>query len=113
MNNILLLIRSSIDAIMGIITKWSLQIRSCFSKRFTLVLANHGIDLLLIDRVYQQAERFFSQPIEEKMKLYIGQCSYGNNRGCTPIYKEGFDLALELRADDQDRTERRYHFIWT
>ncbi len=69
-------------------------------------LSNHGIDLLLIDRVYQQTERFFSQPIEEKMKLYIGQCSYGNNRGYTPIYKEGFDLALELLADDQSRSNR-------
>ena len=79
-------------------------------------LSNHGIPSSLIDRVYQQAERFFSQSIEEKMKLYIGSSPYGNNRGYTPMYeeklslkgdlKEGFDLANELPADDQDRIER-------
>jgi isopenicillin N synthase-like dioxygenase len=79
-------------------------------------LSNHGIPSSLIDRVYQQAERFFSQSIEEKMKLYIGSSPYGNNRGYTPMFeeklslkgdlKEGFDLANELPPDDQDRIQR-------
>jgi hypothetical protein len=49
------------------------------------------------------------------MKLYIGSCPYGNNRGYTPVkeeklspksdLKEGFDLAMELSTHDQDRIE--------
>jgi isopenicillin N synthase-like dioxygenase len=79
-------------------------------------LSNHGISSVLIERVYDQAKRFFSQSIEDKMKLYIGACPYGNNRGYTPMFeeklspkgdlKEGFDLAIELPADDKDRIER-------
>jgi len=50
------------------------------------------------------------------MKLYIGSCPYGNNRGYTPIkeeklspkgdLKEGFDLAMEFSPQDKDRIER-------
>ncbi|CAF4122569.1 unnamed protein product [Rotaria sp. Silwood2] len=79
-------------------------------------LSNHGVSSSLIERVYEQAKRFFSQSIEEKMKLYIGSCPYKNNRGYTPMFeeklslkgdlKEGFDLAMELPADDKDRIER-------
>ncbi len=79
-------------------------------------LLNHGVSSLLTERVYEQAKRFFSQSIEEKMKIYIGSCPYGNNRGYTPMYeeklsskgdlKEGFDLAMELSADDKDRIQR-------
>jgi len=79
-------------------------------------LSNHGISSVLIERVYDQAKRFFSQSIEDKMKLYIGSCPCGNNRGYTPMFeeklspkgdlKEGFDLAMELPADDKDRIER-------
>ena len=79
-------------------------------------LANHGISSRAIDAVYDQARRFFGQSIEEKMKIYIGSCPWANNRGYTPMFeeklsvkgdlKEGFDLALELPADDRDRLER-------
>jgi len=79
-------------------------------------LLNHGVSSSLTERVYEQAKRFFSQSIEEKMKIYIGSCPYGNNRGYTPMYeeklsskgdlKEGFDLAMELSADDNDRIQR-------
>ena len=79
-------------------------------------LSNHGISSELIERVYDQAKRFFSQSLDDKMKLYIGACPYGNNRGYTPMLeeklspkgdlKEGFDLAMELPPDDKDRVER-------
>lgn len=79
-------------------------------------LSNHGIDSKLIENVYQQARRFFAQNLDEKMKLFIGHCPYGNNRGYTPFYeeklstdgnyKEAFDLALELSENDTDRIER-------
>ncbi|CAF2042682.1 unnamed protein product [Rotaria magnacalcarata] len=96
--------------------KVSLEIgKACRNVGF-FYLSNHDIPSSLIERVYQQAEHFFSQSIEEKMKLYIGSCRYGNNRGYTPMFeeklspkgdlKEGFDLAMELPADDKDRIER-------
>ena len=79
-------------------------------------LSNHGIPSITIENVYKQAKRFFSQSIEEKMKLYIGSCPFNNNRGYTPFFeeklslkgdiKEGFDLAMELPENDQDRIER-------
>ena len=50
------------------------------------------------------------------MKVYIGSCPYGNNRGYTPRFeeklsskgdlKEGFDIAMELTENDEDRIER-------
>jgi isopenicillin N synthase-like dioxygenase len=68
-------------------------------------LLNHGISSSLIERVY-----------EEKMKLYIGSCSYRNNRCYTLMFekklslrcdlKEGNDLAIELSVDDKNRMER-------
>ena len=76
-------------------------------------ISNHGIGESTIENVYEQARIYFDQSIEEKMKLFIGSCPYENNRGYTPIHeeklslkgdlKEGFDLALELPADDHDR----------
>ncbi|UJR24682.1 hypothetical protein I4U23_006055 [Adineta vaga] len=79
-------------------------------------LSNHDVPASLTERVYKEAERFFSQSIEEKMKLYIGSCPCENNRGYTPMFeeklslkgdlKEGFDLARELPVDDKDRVER-------
>ena len=79
-------------------------------------LANHGVPSRVIAAVYDQAKRFFNQSVDEKMKIYIGSCPCANNRGYTPMFeeklsvkgdlKEGFDLALELPADDRDRLER-------
>ena len=79
-------------------------------------LSNHGVPLSVIERVYEQAKQFFSQSTEEKMKVYIGSCPYGNNRGYTPRFeeklsskgdlKEGFDIAMELTENDEDRIER-------
>lgn len=79
-------------------------------------LINHGMPSSNIEQVYQQAERFFSQKLEDKMKYYIGSCPYKNNRGYTPLYeeklsikgdiKEAFDIALELPEDDYDRIHK-------
>ncbi len=80
------------------------------------LLKHHVYHRHLMKDVYEQARRFFSQSIEEKIKLCIDSCLYGNNRGYTPMFeeklslkgdlKEGFDLAMELPADDKDRIER-------
>lgn len=96
--------------------KISLEIGNACKDIGFFYISNHGISKTLIENVFQQAERFFSQTIEEKMKIYIGSCPYGNNRGYTPMLeeklspkgdlKEGFDIALELSENDPDRIER-------
>ncbi len=61
--------------------------------------------------VREQASRFFAQPLEQKLDLYIGKSH--NHRGYVPegeevFYggsqdrKESFDLALDLAADHPD-----------
>jgi len=74
-------------------------------------VTGHGISPMLIQRVIKQTKALFSQPLEEKMRLYIGQSR--NHRGYVPegeeVFtggtrdrKEAFDLGLELPADDRD-----------
>jgi isopenicillin N synthase-like dioxygenase len=71
-------------------------------------ITGHGIAPALISRLRAATERFFAQPIEEKMRSYIGRSS--NHRGYVPEGEEGFgdgivdrkeayDLALDLAAD--------------
>jgi isopenicillin N synthase-like dioxygenase len=71
-------------------------------------LVGHGVPRALMDGVCAQAARFFAQPLERKLELYIGKSS--NHRGYVPegeevFYggsrdrKESFDLALDLPAD--------------
>ncbi|MEO0390163.1 MAG: 2-oxoglutarate and iron-dependent oxygenase domain-containing protein [Pseudomonadota bacterium] len=75
-------------------------------------IVGHGIDLDLIERTYQMAERFFALPEETKRALYIGLST--NHRGYVPFTEKGdypdekgrsyeaFDLALDLPHDDPD-----------
>lgn len=75
-------------------------------------IEGHGIDQRTIRNVYKQAERWFSNPLEQKLELYIGKSS--NHRGYVPCSEQGvyadegarhyeaFDLALDLPADDPD-----------
>ncbi|WP_110650874.1 isopenicillin N synthase family dioxygenase [Salinicola peritrichatus] len=79
-------------------------------------IVGHGIDEDLRQALLDQARRFFAQPMETKMRHYIG-LSAGNgttrHRGYVPEgeempekgkrdLKEAFDLAFELPADDPD-----------
>ena len=78
-------------------------------------LSNHGVLLSVIELVYEQEKRSFSQSTEEKIKAYNGSCPYGNNPDYTPIFeeklsskgdlKEDFDIAMELIENDKDRIE--------
>ena len=74
-------------------------------------VTGHGVAPSLIRRAIEQSKAFFSLPIEEKMRLYIG-CSR-NHRGYVPegeeVFtggtrdrKEAFDLGLDLPADDAE-----------
>jgi isopenicillin N synthase-like dioxygenase len=74
-------------------------------------VTGHGVSPSLIRDAVEQSKRFFAQPIEEKMRLYIGLSQ--NHRGYVPegeeVFtggtkdrKEAFDLGLELPADDPE-----------
>lgn len=70
-----------------------------------------GVEESLFEGVLDAAKRFFAQPFEEKMKVYIGNSR--NHRGYVPegeeVFasgtkdkKEAFDLSIDLPADDPD-----------
>jgi isopenicillin N synthase-like dioxygenase len=83
-----------------------------------LYVTGHGVPEELFTGLLGQAERFFAQPLERKMEVYIGYSS--NHRGYVPTGEEGgstklpaesmkapdlkeaFDLSLELPDDDAE-----------
>jgi isopenicillin N synthase-like dioxygenase len=85
-----------------------------------LYVTGSGVDQQLFDELLAVTKAFFALPLEEKMKVYIGQSS--NHRGYVPTGEEGgfvspgdaapdqkpadlkeaFDLSLDLPADDPD-----------
>lgn len=78
-----------------------------------LYLHHHGVDLQLIEAVYEQARHFFSKPAVEKNRYYIGHSR--NHRGYVPVTEKGdyadeqgprryeaFDMGLDLSKYDQD-----------
>jgi isopenicillin N synthase-like dioxygenase len=76
-----------------------------------LYVTGHGIPDDLVAGLLDATKRFFAQPIDEKMKVYIGRSC--NHRGYVPegeeeLYpgsrdkKEAYDLSIDLPADDPD-----------
>lgn len=74
-------------------------------------ITGHGIPEATFAGLRAAAERFFALPLEEKMKVYIGNSR--NHRGYVPegeeVFasgtkdrKEAFDLSLDLGPDDPD-----------
>ncbi|HET9272957.1 MAG TPA: 2-oxoglutarate and iron-dependent oxygenase domain-containing protein [Methyloceanibacter sp.] len=74
-------------------------------------VTGHGIPESTFAELRAATERFFAQPLAEKMKVYIGNSR--NHRGYVPegeeVFasgskdrKEAFDLALDLPPDDPD-----------
>lgn len=74
-------------------------------------VTGHGIPQPLIDGLLAATKRFFAEPMERKMAVYIGRSS--NHRGYVPEGEEGFyagskdkkeayDLSIDLPADDPD-----------
>ena len=75
-------------------------------------IVGHGIDLELVERVYQVGELFFQLPEAKKRQYYIGLSS--NHRGYVPFTEKGdypdevsrnyeaFDIGLDLPPDDPD-----------
>lgn len=85
-----------------------------------LYVTGSGVSQALFDDLLAVTKQFFALPLEEKMKVYIGNSS--NHRGYVPTGEEGgyvdeavaaadakpadlkeaFDLSLDLPADDPD-----------
>lgn len=75
-------------------------------------ICDHGINLALIEAVYQTAAGFFALPDTAKQRYYIGDSP--NHRGYVPFTEKGdypdevhrsyeaFDLGLDLPRDDPD-----------
>lgn len=75
-------------------------------------IIGHGIDLALVEKTYQMAERFFALPDPIKRRYYIGLST--NHRGYVPFTEKGdypdevsrnyeaFDLGVDLPHDDPD-----------
>ncbi|XP_027160656.1 2-oxoglutarate-dependent dioxygenase mpl2-like [Coffea eugenioides] len=87
----------------------SLLRQACSDSGFFYVV-NHGIRPEFMDEVFSQSKRFFSLPLDEKMKLLRNE----KNRGYTPLldqhldpvnqihgdYKEGYSIGVEVPEDD-------------
>ncbi|MDJ0388762.1 2-oxoglutarate and iron-dependent oxygenase domain-containing protein [Roseomonas sp. E05] len=82
--------------------------KACQGMAFFYV-KNHGIDQAVIDGTFQQMQRFFSLPLEERMKIvkdrfHRGYLPIGTTRypGKLPDLKDSFDLGLDLSLDDEE-----------
>ncbi|CAM8987021.1 hypothetical protein QQ045_006561 [Rhodiola kirilowii] len=60
-------------------------------------LVNHGVDEELLDRVFMESRKFFSLPLDEKMKL-----TRKFHRGYTPLYAENLNPSASYRGDSKE-----------
>lgn len=95
----------------------SLLRQACLDSGFFYVV-NHGISPEFMDEVFSQSKRFFSLPLDEKMKLLRNE----KHRGYTPFldehldpgnqihgdYKEGYYIGVEVPEDDP-QAEKPFH----
>lgn len=63
--------------------------QACVESGF-FYLINHGVEDELIKRVFDESKKFFSLPVEEKMKLERKGLT-----GYTPMYSETLDPTLK------------------
>ncbi|XP_028091487.1 1-aminocyclopropane-1-carboxylate oxidase-like isoform X2 [Camellia sinensis] len=57
-------------------------------------LINHGVEQELLKQVFDESKRFFSLPLEEKMKLL-----HRENRGYTPLYAENLNPSSSSKGE--------------
>jgi isopenicillin N synthase-like dioxygenase len=74
-------------------------------------ITGHRVALPIVEAALEQTKLFFSLPLEEKMRVYIGLSQRHKGyvpegeevfSGGTKDRKEAFDLGLDLPADDPD-----------
>ncbi|XP_047167067.1 2-oxoglutarate-Fe(II) type oxidoreductase hxnY-like [Vigna umbellata] len=91
--------------------------QACLDSGFFYVV-NHGISQEFMDEVFSQSKKFFSLPLEEKMKILRNE----KHRGYTPVldelldpenqlhgdYKEGYYIGVEKGEDDPESKKPFY-----
>ncbi|EOY24271.1 2-oxoglutarate and Fe(II)-dependent oxygenase superfamily protein isoform 2 [Theobroma cacao] len=70
--------------------------KACMDHGF-FYLVNHEVEEELLKEVFEQSSKFFSLPVEEKMKL-----AKKNHRGYTAPYAEKLDTSLNTKGDSKE-----------
>ncbi|PPR84975.1 hypothetical protein GOBAR_AA35738 [Gossypium barbadense] len=70
--------------------------QACIDHGF-FYLVNHGVDEELVNKVFEQSSKFFSLPIEEKMKVIIK-----NYNGYSPLFAGKLDTTLSTKGDSKE-----------
>ncbi|KHG03509.1 1-aminocyclopropane-1-carboxylate oxidase [Gossypium arboreum] len=70
--------------------------QACIDHGF-FYLVNHGVDEELVNKVFEQISKFFSLPIEEKMKVIIK-----NYNGYSPLFAGKLDTTLSTKGDSKE-----------
>ncbi|EOY24270.1 2-oxoglutarate and Fe(II)-dependent oxygenase superfamily protein isoform 1 [Theobroma cacao] len=70
--------------------------QACMDHGF-FYLVNHEVEEELLKEVFEQSSKFFSLPVEEKMKL-----AKKNHRGYTAPYAEKLDTSLNTKGDSKE-----------
>ncbi|KAJ9538333.1 hypothetical protein OSB04_031066 [Centaurea solstitialis] len=60
-------------------------------------LINHGLDDQLLENVFDESKKFFSLPLEEKMKLALK-----GDLGFSPLYAENLDPSTTRKGDSKE-----------
>ncbi|CAL9037993.1 unnamed protein product [Musa banksii] len=68
--------------------------QACIEYGFFYVI-NHGIGKGIFQKVFEESQKFFSLPLEEKMKLKRNDA----HRGYTPLYAETLDTSTEFKGN--------------
>lgn len=64
-------------------------------------LVNHGVEEHLLERMFDESRKFFSLPLEEKMKFPRKE-----NRGYTPLYAENLDPSTKSKGSTSSMTSK-------
>ncbi|KAF5935583.1 hypothetical protein HYC85_026712 [Camellia sinensis] len=73
-----------------------IKTKACIECGF-FYLINHGVEQELLKQVFDESKRFFSLPLEEKMKLL-----HRENRGYTPLYAENLNPSSSSKGDSKE-----------
>ncbi|XP_062147342.1 2-oxoglutarate-Fe(II) type oxidoreductase hxnY-like [Alnus glutinosa] len=73
------------------------SIRQACTEYGFFYLVNPGVEQELVGRVFEESNKFFSLPLEEKMKL-----ARKEHRGYTPLYAENLDPTSTSRGDSKE-----------
>jgi isopenicillin N synthase-like dioxygenase len=71
--------------------------KACVTSGFFYIV-NHGVDPGLLEEVFTQSKKFFSLPLEEKMKVIHDK----NHRGYTPFEEEILDPDTQSKGDSKE-----------